>query len=70
VRLIRLELAVVLNGDLSLPAGAWIGHLRAGRGSSRHSSRNRAGAEVVQQAYSLLLGLLTGDEEPRGATAR
>jgi hypothetical protein len=38
-------------------------------GSSRYSSRNRAGAEVVQQAYSLLLDLLTGDEEPRGATA-
>src|SRR5205085_12111908 len=51
-RPVRLELGrVVLNGDLSLPAGA--GGLIVfahGSGSSRHSSRNRAVAEVLQQA--------------------
>src|SRR5205823_13354777 len=66
-RPVRLELGrVVLNGDLSLPAGA--GGLIVfahGSGSSRHSSRNRAVAEVLQHAQlgTLLLDLLTDDEE-------
>jgi len=66
-RPVRLELAdVVLNADLSLPAdprGLIV--FAHGSGSSRHSSRNRAVAEVLHQAHfgTLLLDLLTEDEE-------
>lgn len=66
-RPVRLELAdVVLNSDLAMPpdprALVVFAH---GSGSSRHSSRNRAVAEVLHQGRfgTLLLDLLTEDEE-------
>jgi putative phosphoribosyl transferase len=66
-RPVRLELAdVVLNADLSLPANPrGLIVFAHGSGSSRHSSRNRAVAEVLHQARfgTLLLDLLTEDEE-------
>jgi len=66
-RPVRLDLAdVALNGDLSLGADA-VGLVvfAHGSGSSRHSSRNRAVAEVFQHAglATLLLDLLTESEE-------
>src|SRR5437868_13008931 len=66
-RPVRLELAgAALNADLSLPANA-VGLVvfAHGSGSSRHSSRNRAVAEVLQHGRlgTLLLDLLTNDEE-------
>jgi dienelactone hydrolase len=57
---------VVLNADLSLPADPLgIVAFAHGSGSSRHSSRNRAVAEVFQRARlgTLLLDLLTEEEE-------
>jgi putative phosphoribosyl transferase len=71
-RPLRLEIAgVALSGDLSLPADAHGLIIFAhGSGSSRHSSRNRAVAEVLQHARlgTLLLDLLTEREEVVDAT--
>src|SRR5678815_1565289 len=62
-RPIRLDVAgVELNGDLALAPNARILIIFAhGSGSSRHSPRNRAVAEVLQHAGmgTLLLDLLT-----------
>lgn len=57
---------VTLPGDLSLPARAQgIVLFAHGSGSSRHSSRNRHVAEVLNQGGlgTLLFDLLTADEE-------
>jgi pimeloyl-ACP methyl ester carboxylesterase len=57
---------VVLSGDLSIPADArGLVVFSHGSGSSRFSPRNRAVAEVLQQAHfaTLLLDLLTPGEE-------
>jgi putative phosphoribosyl transferase len=66
-RPIRLELAgATLNADLVLPTSALgLVVFAHGSGSSRHSSRNRAVAEVLQRGRlgTLLLDLLTDDEE-------
>lgn len=66
-RPVRLDIAgVALNADLSLPADAFgLVVFAHGSGSSRHSSRNRAVAEVFQHAHlgTLLLDLLTDHEE-------
>jgi pimeloyl-ACP methyl ester carboxylesterase len=66
-RPVRLELAdATLYGDLTLPSDArGLVIFAHGSGSSRHSSRNRAVAEVLQHAQlgTLLLDLLTEDEE-------
>src|SRR5439155_7065603 len=66
-RPVRLDIAgVALNGDLSLPADTHgLVIFAHGSGSSRHSSRNRAVAEVLQHARlgTLLLDLLTEREE-------
>ena len=66
-RPVRLDIAgVSLNADLTLPADAFALVVFAhGSGSSRHSSRNRAVAEVFQHARlgTLLLDLLTEWEE-------
>src|SRR5436309_14076585 len=64
---IRLDAAgAVLNGDLTIPADARGLVLFAhGSGSSRHSQRNRAVADVLVHAKlaTLLLDLLTREEE-------
>src|SRR3954464_8194278 len=64
---VRLDLAgVVLNGDLSLPSEATrLVVFAHGSGSSRHSPRNRAVAQVLQHGRfgTLLLDLLTQQEE-------
>jgi len=64
---VRIEAAGdILNGDLSLPAdAAGLVVFAHGSGSSRHSSRNRAVAEVLQRARlgTLMLDLLTDHEE-------
>ena len=69
---IRLDVAgVVLNGDLALPPNARTLVIFAhGSGSSRHSPRNRAVAEVLQHAGmgTLLLDLLTEHEDLADAT--
>src|SRR5437773_7558099 len=66
-RPVRLDITgVALNGDLSLPADAHgLVVFAHGSGSGRHSSRNRAVAEVLQHARlgTLLLDLLTEREE-------
>jgi putative phosphoribosyl transferase len=66
-RPVRLELAdVVLNADLALPPDPrGLVVFAHGSGSSRHSSRNRAVAEVLHQGDigTLLLDLLTESEE-------
>src|SRR5881227_3459279 len=66
-RPVRVELTdAVLIGDLSLPVDArGLVVFAHGSGSSRHSSRNRAVAEVLQHARlgTLLLDLLTEREE-------
>jgi pimeloyl-ACP methyl ester carboxylesterase len=66
-RPVRLELTdATLYGDLTLPADArGLVIFAHGSGSSRHSSRNRAVADVLQHARlaTLLLDLLTEDEE-------
>jgi putative phosphoribosyl transferase len=57
---------VALSGDLSLPADAHgLVVFAHGSGSSRHSARNRAVAEVLRHARlgTLLLDLLTEKEE-------
>ena len=57
---------VTLEGNLSLPEGARGVVLFAhGSGSSRHSSRNRYVARLLNQARlaTLLIDLLTADEE-------
>src|SRR5437764_3356501 len=69
---VRLDVAdVSLNGDLSLPPDARGLVLFAhGSGSSRHSPRNRAVAEVLQHGHlgTLLLDLLTEHEDLADAT--
>ena len=64
---VRLALPdVVLDGDLALPAEArGLVIFAHGSGSSRHSPRNRAVAEVLQHGRlgTLLLDLLTQREE-------
>jgi putative phosphoribosyl transferase len=58
--------AVTLSGDLTIPDGArGIVLFAHGSGSSRHSPRNRAVAQGLQQAgfATLLLDLLTAQEE-------
>jgi putative phosphoribosyl transferase len=71
-RAVRLELAgASLVGDLSVPPDArGLVAFAHGSGSSRHSSRNRAVAEVLQHARlaTLLLDLLTEREEQIDAT--
>ena len=71
-RPMRLDVAgVVLNGDLALPPNAHTLVIFAhGSGSSRHSPRNRAVAEVLQHAGmgTLLLDLLTEHEDLADAT--
>jgi putative phosphoribosyl transferase len=66
-RPVLLDLSgVTLNGDLSLPADAHgLVIFAHGSGSSRHSPRNRAVAEVLQhgQLATLLLDLLTEPED-------
>jgi putative phosphoribosyl transferase len=66
-RPVRLDIGdVSLNGDLCLPAQAkGLVIFAHGSGSSRHSSRNRAVAEVFQHGRlaTLLLDLLTEAEE-------
>jgi putative phosphoribosyl transferase len=68
----RLDVAgVVLNGDLALPPNTRTLVIFAhGSGSSRHSPRNRAVAEVLQHAGmgTLLLDLLTEHEDLEDAT--
>ena len=69
---VRLDLAGVgLNGDLSLPGDTrGLVVFAHGSGSSRHSRRNRAVAEVLQHGRlgTLLLDLLTDREELVDAT--
>jgi putative phosphoribosyl transferase len=64
---VRLEIAgIALNADLALPTGAaGLVVFAHGSGSSRHSSRNRAVAQVLQASNlaTLLLDLLTEHEE-------
>jgi hypothetical protein len=58
--------AVLLTGDLAIPEGAGAVILFArGSGSSRHSSRNRHVACVLNAAglATVLIDLLTMDEE-------
>jgi putative phosphoribosyl transferase len=66
-RPVRLDLPdVSLNGDLALPADArGLVIFAHGSGSSRHSPRNRAVAEVLQHGRmgTLLLDLLTEGED-------
>jgi putative phosphoribosyl transferase len=64
---VRLDFAdATLNGDLSLPADTrGLVIFAHGSGSSRHSPRNRAVAEVLQHGRlgTLLLDLLTDQED-------
>jgi putative phosphoribosyl transferase len=64
---VRIEAAgAMLNGDLSRPADATgLVVFAHGSGSSRHSSRNRTVAEVLQRGRlaTLMLDLLTEPEE-------
>src|SRR5947209_19282344 len=73
-RPVRLDLTdVSLNGDLSLPAAArGLVIFAHGSGSSRHSPRNRAVAQVLQEAgvATLLMDLLTHNEEARDQETR
>src|SRR4030088_3154950 len=66
-RLVRVAAAPVsLDGNLSLPEGSRAVVLFAhGSGSSRHSSRNRDVARLLNEAglATLLIDLLTPDEE-------
>jgi dienelactone hydrolase len=70
---VRLELAGArLNADLSLPsAPRGLVVFAHGSGSSRHSPRNRAVADVLHESQlaTLLLDLLTEDEERTDAIA-
>src|SRR5262245_11812223 len=57
---------VVLDGDLTIPAGAsGIALFAHGSGSSRHSPRNRSVARVIYESGigALLFDLLTREEE-------
>ena len=67
VRAVRIETdGVVLDGDLAIPAAAGgLVIFAHGSGSSRHSRRNIAVAEALQQRglATLLLDLLTPEEE-------
>lgn len=64
---IELEQRLQLHADLGGPEKAAVGIIvfAHGSGSSRHSSRNRRVAEVLQEAgfQTLLLDLLTPDED-------
>jgi putative phosphoribosyl transferase len=64
---VRLDAhGAILNGDLSIPADArGLVVFAHGSGSSRHSQRNRAVADVLVHAKlaTLLLDLLTREEE-------
>jgi len=64
---VRLDAGgAVLDGDLTIPAAArGLVVFAHGSGSSRHSRRNRAVADVLVHAElaTLLLDLLTGEEE-------
>jgi putative phosphoribosyl transferase len=64
---VRLDIAeAALNADLSIPADArGLVIFAHGSGSSRHSRRNRAVAEVLQHGRlgTLLLDLLTDEED-------
>jgi putative phosphoribosyl transferase len=66
-RAVRIEAeGVALDGDMSIPAGAGgLVIFAHGSGSSRHSSRNIAVAEALQNRglATLLLDLLTPEEE-------
>jgi pimeloyl-ACP methyl ester carboxylesterase len=66
-RLVRVTVgSTAIEGNLSLPKGADAVVLFAhGSGSSRHSSRNRYVAKVLNKARlaTLLIDLLTADEE-------
>jgi dienelactone hydrolase len=66
-KVVRIPLqAIVLEGELSIPAGAKKFILFAhGSGSSRHSSRNQLVARALRQAGlgTLLFDLLTKEEE-------
>src|SRR5438552_2710659 len=66
-RALRLDLAgVTLHGDITLPSDAkGLVIFAHGSGSSRHSPRNHAVAEVLQHSRlgTLLLDLLTEREE-------
>src|SRR3712207_184938 len=65
--------AATLDGTLVVPANARAVVLFAhGSGSSRHSPRNRFVAEVLQEGglATLLVDLLTGDEEEADARTR
>jgi dienelactone hydrolase len=66
-RLVRVDVGgVLLEGNLTLPDGASAVVLFAhGSGSSRHSSRNRYVARLLNEAQlgTLLIDLLTADEE-------
>ena len=68
---VRLDAAdAVLAGDLTVPADAsGVVVFAHGSGSSRHSPRNRAVAGALQQAElaTLLMDLLTGEEEAADA---
>ena len=58
--------AVMLEGDLSIPAGAQgVALFAHGSGSSRHSPRNQLVARTIREAGvgTLLFDLLTRDEE-------
>ena len=63
---VRITSNVTLDGDLTLPEGAaGLVIFAHGSGSSRHSTRNRAVAHVLQRKRfaTLLLDLLTSEEE-------
>ena len=66
-RAVRIDVAdAALPGDLTIPPDAsGVVAFAHGSGSSRHSSRNRAVAAVLQQAglATLLMDLLTAEEE-------
>jgi dienelactone hydrolase len=68
---VRLDAhGAILNGDLSIPGDArGLVVFAHGSGSSRHSRRNRAVADVLVHAKlaTLLLDLLTRDEEQTDA---
>src|SRR6266478_468761 len=64
---------VVLQGDLSIPAGAQgVVVFAHGSGSSRHSSRNQFVARTLREAGmgTLLFDLMTADEEQAEAYTR
>src|SRR6266516_7661555 len=69
---VRLDAhGAILNGDLSLPGDTrGLVVFAHGSGSSRHSRRNRAVAEVLQHGRlgTLLLDLLTDHEDLADAT--